>query len=236
MAGEAISKRCGRCERNLPFDAFTRSKQYPDGHKAYCKECYRSYEASRRQGPSGWKIREADRIRRQENLDNRRAIEKRAYEVRRSNSSYLSIHRQQASARNSEAYKASNPVKSCVICGCEYCNLFSRQSSKPTCSDACSRELSSRGRWKKNSKRRAIVRGADADRIDVHAIFERDGWQCQQCGIATPKEKRGLYHSDSPELDHIIPLSKGGSHTYGNVQCLCRHCNMRKGAKLHNCK
>jgi 5-methylcytosine-specific restriction endonuclease McrA len=29
----------------------------------------------------------------------------------------------------------------------------------------------------------------------------------------------------APTLDHIVPLSKGGSHTYDNLQCACFRCN-----------
>jgi len=33
-------------------------------------------------------------------------------------------------------------------------------------------------------------------------------------------------------MDHILPLSKGGTHTWGNVQLVHLLCNLRKGAKL----
>ena len=38
--------------------------------------------------------------------------------------------------------------------------------------------------------------------------------------------------SEVKVLDHIIPMSKGGSHTYSNVQTLCRECNGIKGDKI----
>ena len=52
------------------------------------------------------------------------------------------------------------------------------------------------------AKRRAIERGANADRIDPIKVFDRDGWRCQLCGCRTPKGLRGTYESDAPEMDH----------------------------------
>ena len=67
--------------------------------------------------------------------------------------------------------------------------------------------------------------------VDPLGVFERDGWRCQLCGARTPKERRGTYHDRAPELDHILPLSKGGEHSYANTQCACRRCNHGKGAE-----
>lgn len=39
---------------------------------------------------------------------------------------------------------------------------------------------------------------------------------------------RGSKNHQAPELDHIIPLSRGGSHTYKNTQLSCRSCNQLK--------
>lgn len=81
------------------------------------------------------------------------------------------------------------------------------------------------------ARRRAIERGADADRIDPIKVFERDKWRCHLCGCKTPRRQRGTYEPDAPELDHVIPLAAGGSHTWGNVKCACRRCNGDKGAE-----
>lgn len=47
------------------------------------------------------------------------------------------------------------------------------------------------------------------------------------CGICGKVVER-----DSFEVDHIIPLSKGGLHMYTNTQISCRHCNAVKNDKI----
>ena len=49
------------------------------------------------------------------------------------------------------------------------------------------------------------------------AVLERDGRRCRKCRSA-----RRL------EIDHIVPLSKGGSSEKSNLQVLCRRCNRSK--------
>lgn len=58
-------------------------------------------------------------------------------------------------------------------------------------------------------------------------IKERDGYTCQICGLSNKDEPNLLL-----EIDHIIPLSKGGMTTDGNLQILCWRCNRSKGAKI----
>jgi 5-methylcytosine-specific restriction endonuclease McrA len=82
------------------------------------------------------------------------------------------------------------------------------------------------------TRRRALERGALSDAIDPIKVFEKAKWICHLCGEKTIKALRGGYDPLSPELDHIIPLSVGGTHTYGNVACSCRACNGKKGNKI----
>jgi HNH endonuclease len=53
------------------------------------------------------------------------------------------------------------------------------------------------------------------------AVMVRDGARCRRCGST-----RQL------EIDHIIPVSRGGSSEEHNLQTLCRRCNRRKWKKL----
>lgn len=76
--------------------------------------------------------------------------------------------------------------------------------------------------------------GGKHSKFNVSDVFLRDGWSCRACGIPTPTELRGLHAHNSPELDHVIPLSRGGDHSVENTQCLCRSCNLLKSNRTMN--
>lgn len=59
------------------------------------------------------------------------------------------------------------------------------------------------------------------------AIYERDGRKCCCCG-ASQKSTR-------LEIDHIIPISRGGKSTPDNLQTLCHRCNYAKRDRAINC-
>ena len=84
------------------------------------------------------------------------------------------------------------------------------------------------------SKRKALERGASvAEPINPDFILERDKYRCYICGIKTPKKLRGTYEDNAPEVDHIIPLSKGGLHVESNLRCACRKCNGLKSDRVY---
>ena len=65
----------------------------------------------------------------------------------------------------------------------------------------------------------SVPRGAGR-RLSRRAVFARDRFRCQYCG------------SDSRlTVDHVIPRSKGGTHTWDNVVTSCAPCNLKKGDK-----
>lgn len=65
--------------------------------------------------------------------------------------------------------------------------------------------------------------------IKRNKIFLRDNYTCNKCGV---KVQRKDYNADnSGEIDHIIPVSLRGAHSYFNLQVLCRKCNAEKSNK-----
>lgn len=125
----------------------------------------------------------------------------------------------------------------CIHCGVPTIGRMEYRRTCRVCAKTMKRAASkaspSRKRDKRiyKSRRRAVERGATADRIDPIKVFERDGWRCHLCGRSTPRRLRGSYESNAPEIDHVIPLAVGGTHTWGNVKCSCRSCNGAKGAQ-----
>lgn len=58
-------------------------------------------------------------------------------------------------------------------------------------------------------------------------IKKRDNYKCCSCSLGIEDEPNLLL-----EIDHKIPLSKGGLTSYDNLQTLCWKCNRTKGAKI----
>ena len=60
-------------------------------------------------------------------------------------------------------------------------------------------------------------------RLNKKNIFRRDEYVCQYCF-------RRLTKNDAT-IDHVIPKSKGGKHTWENLVTCCHNCNNYKGSK-----
>ena len=56
-------------------------------------------------------------------------------------------------------------------------------------------------------------------RLSRRAVFLRDDHSCQYC------------NHPAENLDHVIPRSQGGAHTWENIVASCRRCNSRKGGR-----
>jgi len=84
------------------------------------------------------------------------------------------------------------------------------------------------------AKRRSLLKNtaAELENVNPFVVFTRDKWTCYICGVHTPRKLRGSYEDNAPELEHIVPLSRGGLHTYGNTACACRKCNHKKSTRF----
>ncbi|MDY6340208.1 MAG: HNH endonuclease [Saccharofermentans sp.] len=73
---------------------------------------------------------------------------------------------------------------------------------------------------------------------DKEAVFERDNYTCQICGISRDFLEDlcpGLGDYLLLEADHIRSVKRGGSgDDIDNLQCLCWRCNRKKGGNKTN--
>lgn len=89
---------------------------------------------------------------------------------------------------------------------------------------------------------------------ELHQSYAKKNWESRyankhrhqarsrgrEVDLVLRKEIKRMYHSpcvycgakERITLDHLIPLSRGGNHTIGNLAPACRSCNARKGTKL----
>ncbi len=67
----------------------------------------------------------------------------------------------------------------------------------------------------------------------VNPWTEMDYWQLFHIAQAARCALCGRMNDDAPlTVDHIVPVSKGGSDDRDNIQLLCLSCNSRKGTRI----
>ena len=56
--------------------------------------------------------------------------------------------------------------------------------------------------------------------LNRRSVFTRDDHRCQYCGAT------------AESIDHVVPRSRGGDHSWENVVAACRPCNVRKRDRM----
>lgn len=118
------------------------------------------------------------------------------------------------------------------------CPMCGKITKRPLwCSDECARKSWSRA---EGIRRRAKIKNAVVDRdITLVKLMARDMCICHICGQETDsddfivRDGKIICGNRYPSVDHVIPLSKGGVHSWENVRLAHRSCNSRKGSKIY---
>lgn len=123
---------------------------------------------------------------------------------------------------------------------CEHCGeaFVGRNRVQRFCSDACAignwkvhntdrlRELGRRH----SSRRRARIAATTVEPFTDDDVRLAHGETCYLCSRRV-NFKLSWPHPDSPSLDHVVPISRGGTHTLDNVAFVHLVCNHRKNAR-----
>ena len=198
-------KKCPRCNVVKPLERF---KMAHGTRTGACLECHNA-EGRQRHAANLEQSRAAKResVRRWSSKNKEKAREKsrRAYAKHRER--YLAYHRTEERRTQAREYQRGyqarlTPEQKEAI----------RERQRPVKAECAAR-------------RRAQKQKTAVARIRRKTIWERDDYTCYLwCGRRlTPGEIT---------LDHVIPLSRGGTHTPDNLRVACGPCNSRKGTRL----
>ena len=167
-----------------------------------------------------------DKCRKQKQLD-RIAQKEIAKEERRRQRKKATQEKQKEKA---EAEKKAKQERqhSCAVCGA--------MTMRPKyCSKVCANKAKNK---RKEVRRRHVIAGAMIDNdITLEALYKRDGGACHICGMQCNyddyivKNDAVITGDYYPSIDHVIPLSKGGAHSWTNVKLAHRRCNTFKSDK-----
>lgn len=202
-------KRCTRCGEVKPYAEMVRNSRKPDGYASRCKACHNAWnreiaardpEATRAYG---------------------RAKAKRQYHA----------DPETWRARHREWYAANH--EHCIAYAAEYQRahperkrfhdrLYSRRHSADIVRRVAAWAARNPDRARAHrAASKAKRRGAgETRRIDRDAIWKRDGGRCHICGKRCDP---GAW-----DLDHLVPLSRGGPHREDNVAVSHPTCNRRR--------
>lgn len=127
-------------------------------------------------------------------------------------------------ARRREREQRLHP---CVVCGTPTANKY-------CCSTECGNK---RNNHIKEVRRREAIKDAMVDKdITLYELYRRDSGVCYICGGECDwndkQERNGtiITGNSYPSIDHVIPLAKGGLHSWDNVRLAHRQCNSKKAA------
>jgi 5-methylcytosine-specific restriction endonuclease McrA len=206
---ESPRKFCSNCGKRKHLEQFHKNKQSRDGRARLCKPCACAKS-------SEW--REANQERARKSIREWRAANKErenenARSWRKANKDKIAGYtKKRASAQKESAAKWYQKNRSAMI---ERSRVWKKENR------ARARLLS---RTSEN-RRRARKMQADGAHTaeDVQEQYERQKGRCYWCGKRVGKN----YH-----VDHIVPLSRGGSNWPENIVLACPSCNISKSNKL----
>ncbi len=210
---------CGRCKRTLPIEAFSKTDA-AKGPGRWCKACHRACTDARRgiihkDDPRpclvcGTMFRPKQR---RVALYCSTRCKSRDYQPR------LNAYKRQRRAAE-RAQRTPDPSRCCRWCGRVIAPT--KRADAKFCSRSCTMAAH---RPANNFARRANLPKPGA--VTLLQLAERDGWCCQLCDGPVDVEVR---YPDpwSASIDHVLPVSKGGSHDIRNLQLAHLGCNSRK--------
>jgi len=200
-------KRCSKCGETKSFTEYGKQGDQKDGLRSHCKMCRsdssRIYNEARREEIAAYN-RAYKEAHKEEMVAYSRAYRKEnRAEIAARARAYRKSHKEEKAALN-RAYRESHKEEIAARAHAYYETPRGRAVAFAAC-----------------HRRRLLPGGQDITAAMIQEVLDASNGVCPYCGKSF---KNG-------HIDHIIPVSKGGTNARDNLVYCCQRCNLSKGAK-----
>ena len=213
------TRECTICHLPKPVSNFTINKALKSGLSSFCKSCA-SERRKKNYDKNRSKILELKKGTRERTKEQRRTYQQSFYygnlERERTRSKDWRDKNPNKVKKYNKEYRETNPDKI-------------KQLTTDYRKNNLEKVKKVKSDWRKNNpeavQKHRMTRRARKAQNGVYKVFNKEldklmQASCVSCGS-----------TDQITIDHIIPVSKGGQHSIGNLQSLCKSCNSSKGTK-----
>ena len=204
------TKVCTMCKTEKPFDDFPKDPRMADGSRNQCKRCR--------------DFRKREQIANSPELQ-RKAKERSARYYREHQEETIARVRAYAQENRDKVLEKSRKYWHTRVDKEAYNEARQARRVERYWSDLEFREKRLRESRHSTKTRKARLRGAEGSYSlrEWEELCEKYNYTCLRCGLSGSD----VYLT----VDHVIPVSKGGTNTIENIQPLCGSCNSKKNNK-----
>lgn len=213
-------KLCTKCKKSKPLTEFNKNKNTPDGYQYHCRACMR--EAYHKNGERNRaQMRKRAKEERDVRNEYRRRPERKEKIAEYTRENWDSIYSRVKEYR--EANKEELSVKAHIYYSENKDYINERQKKYVKKNPEKRKEIDKRRYQRLVSGR---IEGEEIPSIE--AIRDRDGDLCYYCKEPVVFLDKG---PKAAEIDHKVPLFRGGADAMFNVVLACSTCNKEKHTK-----
>lgn len=234
---EKLTKICTKCGTEKSIDEFNKSNRTKDGKNNHCKQCTRDYMNSKREIYKDNQKKYYEENKEQISKQKKERYQKDKDIIKAQVKKYRDTNKDKILERN-RRYRANNKEKVALKQ-----KIYHRQKYLENARKILERNKEYRlkniekskayhRRYRNTPKGKAIQRNAQS----IRRIRRIEGDVTTEQMIELQKTKFCYWCNEKIKkndlnVDHYIPISKGGKHTISNLVASCSKCNLQKRAK-----
>ncbi len=200
-------KKCPKCEEIKPISSFYKSKQRKDGYRCYCISCQKkdskyiqdNYPEITRNYSKKHYYKDIEKSREVGKKRASKYSQKNREKLREKNITWQNNNRAKFNQMQRESYARH------------------KEENKSRHKKFMALHPEKNKQYRNNRRARKLNAAGSFTNEEWKELCEKYNHICLRC-----KKKKPL------TIDHVIPLSKGGSNSIDNIQPLCRSCNSSK--------